>query len=178
MPSRGGCVKIAGMIRSLEPADIERLIELRREALLAQPSAFSSSPDGDLGLDPGHLRAAMSQRSSHGLFGAFDSELVGMAGVHRHAREKEAHKAELSGMYVRPAHRRRGLGGALLAACVERARSWPGVSQLHLAVSADAEAARRLYESNGFTVWGSEPAGLVVAGRPMTVHHMVLPLAG
>lgn len=165
------------MIRRCREDDVELLVELRREALAAHPTAFSASPDGDVALDPEHLRAVLG-RPGQATFGAFVPELVGMAGVYRARREKLAHKAEMAGMYVRPSYRRRGLGGALLTACIEEARSWSGPTHLHLAVDADAEAAIHLYRSSGFENWGSEPAGLVVDGRPVTLLHMVLRLEG
>ncbi len=166
------------MIRRLQEPDIKSLIALRREALLSEPAAFSASPDADVGLDPGFLRNAMRRPAATGIFGAFDDDLVGMIGVYHFGKEKEAHKAGVWGMYVRPAHRRRGLGTALLSAAVDFARSLPGVSQLHLSVSATAATALRLYQRTGFVTWGTEQAGLQVDGQFVAVHHVILSLAG
>ena len=53
-------------------------------------------------------------------------------------------------------------GQALLEEAVRFARSFPGVSHLHLEVSETATSALRLYEAAGFTTWGLEPASLCV----------------
>jgi len=166
------------VIRRLEEPDIESLLPLRREALLSDPFAFSSSPETDVGLDPDFLRKAMRNTAAQAMFGAFeDDSLVGMVGVYRQDKEKEAHKAGVWGMYVRPAHRGQGLGRGLLSAAVEFARSLPGVTHLHLSVSETAPAALRLYESMGFVTWGTEPAALQVDGRSVSIRHMILALA-
>ena len=153
------------------------MLPLRREALVSDPFAFSSSPDTDVGLDPEFLRKAMRNTAAQAMFGAFEEDtLVGMAGVYRQDKEKEAHKAGLWGMYVRPAHRGQGLGRGLLSAALEFARSLPGVTHLHLSVSETAPAALRLYESMGFVTWGTEPAALRVGERSVSIRHMVLAL--
>ena len=164
------------MIRRLGENDIDTLMELRHEALVSEPSAFGSSPDDDVGLDPDFLRRIMRDPSTQGVFGATDDGLVGMEGVYREPKGKRAHKAEVWGMYVRRAHRRRGYGKALTAAGLEFARFLPGVTHLHLSVSETAGPARRLYESLGFETWGIEPASLVVDGKPIATRHMLLRL--
>lgn len=164
------------MIRRLHEPDIDPLLALRREALAGEPSAFFSSPTTDDGPYADLLRTTMRRPSTQAFFGAFDPDLAGMVGVVRAPREKEAHKAGLRGMYVRPAHRGRGLGTALLVAAVDFARSLPGVSHLHLSVSETAVPAVRLYERMGFVAWGTEPAALQVDGVFIAVHHMVLQL--
>ncbi len=164
------------MIRRLKESDIESLLAIRREALLSEPTAFASSPEADVGLDPVLLREAMCQPTMHATFGAFDGEIVGMVGVHRYRRVKQAHKADVSSMYVRPAHRRRGLGTALLSAAIEFARSLSGVTHLHLSVSATAVPALRLYQRMGFVIWGTEEAALQVDGVFIDTHYMVLRL--
>ena len=164
------------IIRRLSESDIESLLAIRREALLSEPTAFASSPEADVGLDPVVLREGMRQPSMQAKFGAFDGELVGTVGVHRYRREKEAHKADISGMYVRPTHRGRGLGTALLSAAIEFARSLEGVTHLHLSVSATAAPALRLYQRMGFVIWGTEEAALQVDGVLIDTHHMALRL--
>ena len=167
------------MIRRLEEPDIESLLPLRREALLSDPFAFSSSPETDVGLAPQFLRKAMRNTAAQAMLGAFeDDSLVGMVGVYRQDKQKEAHKAGVWGMYVRPAHRGQGLGRALLSAAIEFASSLDGVTHLHLSVSETAPAALRLYESMGFVTWGTEPAALQVDGRSVAIRHMILVLAG
>jgi RimJ/RimL family protein N-acetyltransferase len=81
------------------------------------------------------------------------------------------------GMYVTPAARGRGVGATILRAAVERARSWPGIAQVHLSVTETSKEATRLYASEGFREWGVEPRALHWDGRFVAEHHMVLDLA-
>jgi GNAT superfamily N-acetyltransferase len=62
----------------------------------------------------------------------------------------EAAECYLAELYVTPAMRGRGLGRALLGAAIEHARS-RGASYMELGTSEDDLAARRLYESVGFS---------------------------
>ncbi len=165
------------MIRRLGSRDIDAFIALRREALADSPRAFSASPEADVGQDPGHLRRTIARHAVQVLLGAFDDdELVGIATVHRCEGSKEAHKAVLWGMYVRPDARERGHATALLAAAIAHARSLEGVTHLHLSVADTAVDARRLYERAGFVRWGTEPAALMVDGAPVDIDHMALEL--
>jgi ribosomal protein S18 acetylase RimI-like enzyme len=163
-------------VRRLGVPDTEAYLALRREALAAEPLAFSAHPEEDRVQDPAFLRARLAAPGDNALFGAFAGELVGAVGVYRDPGRKTAHKAHVWGMYVRPAARRRGAGEALLAAAIAFARGLAGVRQVQLGVSETAEAALRLYRRHGFTVWGTEPAALQHAGRLVAEHHMQLAL--
>ena len=161
-------------VRRLSEADIEPLLAIRHEALVREPTAFSSSPASDRALDPEFLRNSLT---SQAVLGAYQGDaLVGMAGVYRRQTEKEGHKAVLWGMYVRPSHRGLGLGRALLAEAVRLARAMAGVSHLCLSVSDTATSAYRIYEAAGFRTWGVESASLLVGGTYVAVRHMVLDL--
>ncbi len=61
-------------------------------------------------------------------------------------RNDEVYLAEL---YVRPAHRGRGIGQSLLAAALATARE-RGADYMHLGTTEDDVAARHLYEKYGF----------------------------
>ena len=78
-------------------------------------------------------------------------------------------------MYVRADYRRQGFGRRLVEEAIRSAREG-GVGQLHLTATERAAAARALYESVGFVVWGVEPSGLRVEGQDHAEHHMVLRL--
>ena len=68
------------------------------------------------------------------------------------------HRAGL-GMGVLRSHRGRGIGRALLVACLDKARL-SGIRRVDLEVRADNEAAIWLYESMGFTREGRKTFGL------------------
>ncbi len=164
-------------LRALVPDDVAALVALRREALTTAPLAFCASVEDDRGLSVEGVRASLAG-PGYAVFGAFEGDaLVGMAGVIRQERLKLRHRAAVWGLYVTPRARGRGLGAALLAAAVERARAWPGVAQVQLSVTEAAPEARRLYERAGFRVWGTEPDALEWEGRRYAEHHLLLDLA-
>jgi [ribosomal protein S18]-alanine N-acetyltransferase len=74
-------------------------------------------------------------------------------------------EAELLTIAVRPAHRGRGAGRALLLAVIERARS-SGAKQLFLEAGADNPAALALYTAAGFLPVGGRRAYYPRGQRP------------
>jgi len=67
----------------------------------------------------------------------------------------------LAELYVQPAHRRRGLGLALMAAALDVART-AGADYIEVATSEDDVGARALYERLGFTNRERGPEGPVM----------------
>jgi RimJ/RimL family protein N-acetyltransferase len=164
-------------VRALQPDDAPALIVLRREALTNDPLAFGASVDDDRGLSLDQMRASLASPTTSAVFGAFDGgALVGMVGLTRVDRVKMRHRAMVWGMYVTLAARGKGVGAALLRAAVDHARDWPGVLQVHLAVTDTAVHAQRMYLRAGFREWGLEPRALQWEGRHVDEHHMVLDL--
>lgn len=147
--------------------------------LLDSPASFGSSPEDDMGSDLERVRQRLTDQRGQTVIGAFDreSQLIGSVGVWCHVKLKEKHKASVWGMYVAPHHRRQGIGRKLMEAAIQFAASQTGVTQVQLSVSASAPGAQRLYESLGFTVWGTEPDALRVDGQSHDEHHMSLELA-
>jgi ribosomal protein S18 acetylase RimI-like enzyme len=164
-------------LRRLTLDDEEAFRGLRQEALSAEPLAFTASPEDDRVLDPEFLRARLGDPGESAIFGAFAGTLVGFVGIYREPGRKADHKARVFGTYVRPAHRRGGVGDALLSAAIVFARALPRVRQIHLGVTEVAQSALRLYLRHGFVVWGTEPAALRHDGRFVAEHHMVLVLS-
>ena len=79
------------------------------------------------------------------------SESGGVAVLHfRPSLSTDASECYVSEFYVVPARRRQGLGRALIDAAVELARG-RGADQIDMATSENNVAARRLYESAGFS---------------------------
>jgi ribosomal protein S18 acetylase RimI-like enzyme len=82
-----------------------------------------------------------------------DVLLAGDAGVvvlrYQAALWSEGQECYLAELYVRPDQRGRGIGRALLAAAIERARQ-QGADYMHLGTTEDDVAARHLYEAMGF----------------------------
>jgi len=163
-------------IRKLEVRDAEAFVEVRRAALLDTPLAFTASPADDVASSSETIREQLHRQPDYVIFGAFDDRLVGVLGLMRERQIKARHKVRLSGMYVAPTHRQRGVAGLLVRAAIAHARELDGVSCVHLSVSDGTLAARRLYEKTGFEVWGSEPDALRYNGKSYVEHHMILQL--
>lgn len=95
----------------------------------------------------GHLRT---------LIDAGDTEVWlarGNAGVavlrYRRQLWEDTPECYLAEMYIQPQHRGQGLGGELLDACIDAARS-RGATYMDVATTEDDVEARKLYESRGF----------------------------
>ena len=134
------------MIRELRDGDVEAYVKLRREALLDSPLAFVSSPGDDLFSSAEAVREQLRRAPEFVIMGAFRPRLVGAVGLYRDRLVKSSHKAHLWGMYVTPNHRRQGVASDLLKAALRHAACLPGVSWVHLKVSAATPGAQRLYE--------------------------------
>jgi ribosomal protein S18 acetylase RimI-like enzyme len=162
--------------RILGPDDAEQYFEHRQQALADAPLAFSASPEDDLASSVDAVRGLLNRAPRSVVLGAMTDTLIGSVGIYRNHRLKCAHKVHVWGMYVSPQSRGHGIGRALLEAALDHARSLGGVSQVHLCVSEAAGAARGLYESVGFRIWGTEPDSLRYEGQSTAEHHMVLEL--
>lgn len=166
-------------IRLLDRHDAPAYQALRLQALRDSPHAFSASHDDEAGrsLDEVVARIMPAADGSVRTFGVFaDGELAGFVALIHPQRKKLRHGAELAGMYVAPAHRRRGLGVALLQAVIAHARAIDGVRQLGLSVNATNTAARALYRSMGFVPWGVQPRALRIDGMFHDEEHQLLRL--
>jgi ribosomal protein S18 acetylase RimI-like enzyme len=163
------------VIRRLSVHDADAYVQLRQEALLAEPYAFASSPDDDQVQSPEMLHELLTG-NEEAIFGCFVPHLVGVAGIYRQEGRKSRHKAQLWGVYVTGTHRGRGVGTALVDAAVSFARSLDGVRMVQLCVSERATAALELYRQYGFVSWGTEPAALQVGDEYLTEQHMYLML--
>lgn len=149
------------VIRQLEEADAERYRAVRLRALREEPEAFGSSYEEQAERPLRFFEDRIRPTEKRVTLGAFDGDaLVGMITVLRESGMKDQHKGMIIGMYVAPEARGRGLGRTLLLAAIERARRMPGVEQLQLGVVTRNTAARALYLSVGFAVYGTEPHAL------------------
>ena len=87
-----------------------------------------------------------------------DGKLTGTAGIEAiGGKEKIRHRAEF-GIAIEKAYWGRGIGKALMLACIECAKK-AGYLQLELEVVADNASAVRLYESVDFREFGRNPRG-------------------
>ena len=163
-------------VRILTHCDAEAFIALRRERLIVAPRAFAESVAEHDSLSPEAIAARLKITSGDNfVVGAFvDDQLAGIAGFSRILRAKSRHKGVIWGVFVRENARGKGVGRALLQALIEHARREPGLEQIQLTVSVGQTAARSLYLSLGFEVFGHERHALKVDGEYVDEDHMVL----
>ncbi|MDX9912109.1 MAG: GNAT family N-acetyltransferase [Phycisphaerales bacterium] len=165
------------VVRRLRPEDASVYLAFRHAMLVDSPLAFASSPEDDRhGSDPS-IVATQLARAESAILGAWrDERLVSAAGLVREEKLKMRHRAFIWGVWTEPAFRGRGIGERVIRACVDLARSWPGVRIVYLAAGAGQHAAIRLYERVGFVAWGVEPACVLYDGALHDEVHMQLRL--
>jgi RimJ/RimL family protein N-acetyltransferase len=139
-----------------------RLREVRLAALADSPDAFGSTLEEERDADDDHWRTWITGEGWDGDVATFvaDSgdELVGMAtGFHP---DEEPSVVHLFAMWVRPKHRREGIGRELVAAVVGWASEQQGVEHVVLRVTTTNESAGGLYETSGFVDTDDAPQPL------------------
>src|SRR5579885_3685308 len=150
------------LLRKLTEEDTDALWNLRLRALKDNPEAFGSTYEETLQRGKESYRQRLRQPHAETFYlGAFEEErLVGMVGFFRESGTKGQHNGFIISMYVAPEQRGHGIGKALVAEAIAQARTIPGLEQLLLAVVTTNTAARRLYRSLGFEVYGTQPRAL------------------
>jgi ribosomal protein S18 acetylase RimI-like enzyme len=166
----------AVLIREASPTDARRYRELRLEALLDSPTAFSA----DYQINLNHPMSFWESRltiDEYGImfFAEHENTLIGMTGIRKGESPKTKHGAYVWGVYVRPAWRGLRIAEALIGICADWAREHDVVI-LKLGVMADNESAIRCYKRCGFTVYGMEPRALFYEGRYYDEFLMYCPL--
>ncbi len=156
----------------LKPEDAPDYVALRREMLQDAPWAFLASEAQDRGCDVEKVKVSLGRADAAIVGIRADGKLVATAGVVREEALKRRHIAMIWGVYVTPAARGRGFARAVVSRAMELARGWEGIASIHLAVSANAPEAKRLYESLGFSVWGFEPDAVRIVGKSFGEYHM------
>ncbi len=158
-------------LESLSPSDLEDLCEAT-EAAIAEGGGFGwvKKPERDT-LEK-YWRGFLLVPGRALFVARLDGVIAGSAQLVRPPRNNEAQafSAQLTSTFVAPWARGHGLGRGLVRA-VEQAARQAGVAILNLDVRETQGAAIQLYESVGYTRWGSHPAYAKVGGRIIPGHY-------
>lgn len=149
-------------IRLLNENDAVEYKEKRIEALQNHPEAFSSSVEEELEYSI-EVHASRIRAVNAYIFGAFEEDkLVGVVTLVTEIKRKLKHRSDIFAMYVSPQVRRHGIGKRLMNAAITKAKEIDGVEQVYLTVSSNNTAAKKLYESIGFELIGSDPRSMKI----------------
>jgi len=162
-------------IRPLRVCDAAAFYSLRQEALEREPRAFGESVEEHRRTPIETVAGRLRESDDNFVIGAFFlGKLMATAGFLRNKNLKRSHKGRIWGVYVAPSARRQGVGRAILETVVAEARKLDGMEQILLTVGMNQTAAKALYESLGFEVFGCERVALRVGKEAVDEYHMVL----
>ncbi|CAN7547101.1 GNAT family protein [Paenibacillus sp. LjRoot153] len=153
-------------IRVLDEHDAKIYQELRLSALQNSPEAFGSTYEREVHFTLDMVADRIKPKKDTFVIGAVDEggALVGSVSFVRESSLKTSHKGNVYAMFVALNQRGQGLGKKLLIELIRRASECDGVEQINLAVISQNEAAKKLYTSLGFKVYGVERNALKYNG--------------
>lgn len=116
-------------------------------------------------------RTGTQEAGAYRLVACFGERVIGMIGLHLEQNMRRRHVASF-GMAVHPEFQGQGIGSQLLAAALDLADNWLGISRVELTVYVDNPAAIALYKKFGFIVEGTSEAFAMRNGELVATHHM------
>nr|WP_220185894.1 GNAT family protein [Paenactinomyces guangxiensis] len=151
----------------MEPSDAEIYREIRLRSLQENPEAFLTTYEIEREKPIETTRQNLQHTDFKFTLGCFtdNDELVGIVTFVRESKPKITHKGYVFGMYVVPEFRGKRVGYRLISELLQRAKKCAGLEQIHLTVVANNIAAKKLYESVGFTRYGTECNALKMNGQ-------------
>jgi ribosomal protein S18 acetylase RimI-like enzyme len=144
-------------IRILDKTDAEIYRELRLKSLKENPEAFLTTYEIEKDKSIEQLQQNLVPSDNRFTLGAFiNGKLIGIVTFVRESNPKVVHKGNIYAMYVSPDFREKGIGKSLVQELVIKAKQCVGLEQINLTVISNNNAAKRLYEANGFITYGTE----------------------
>ncbi|WP_276357665.1 GNAT family N-acetyltransferase [Cohnella caldifontis] len=153
-------------IRILQESDAAKYQDIRLNGLLTNPEAFGSTYDRESEFSLETVRERIQPSEGKFVLGAFQADqLAGIVTFVRENSLKTSHKGNVFGMYVRPEARGKGIARQLLLELIRITKNNEGLEQINLSVVSSNEAAKKLYLSLGFEVYGVERNALKHNGQ-------------
>lgn len=132
--------------------------QFRIESLKIEPEAFGSSAEEEESYEP----EIWKERIHNVIFATQTDRIVGMLSCVIRNRVKTRHIADIFGVFVLPAFRRRGIANRLLSEAISYIEEHPEVTKIQLTVNSDQLPAVGLYSKNGFMPVGQLKAELKI----------------
>ena len=156
------------LIRQLSASDTSDWKSIRLEAVKLHPEAFGASIEEEYSRSDSEFAEGLKRNT---IFASYDGQkITGCVGLFMLPQAKMQHRGTLFS-YVRQEFRRSGLSSRLVSAILGHAGS--RVLQVHCNVVTTNIPALRLYERNGFVIYGTEPRSLKVGHNFYDEHLMV-----
>ena len=143
-------------VRRLVSGDGAIFGRIRIEALRQEPTSFAADASDYEHYTAADWEALLAMRTA---FVAFDRETpIGIASIVPKGLSRLAHRADVTNVYVTPAHRGTGVSHRLWTTLESHALSH-GISQLEIGVNAANAGVIRFYKGLGFVRTGLVPNG-------------------
>lgn len=154
------------VIRQANLGDVMQFRELRIDALLDSPTAFSADHQRTFNHPMKYWEETLTMDDNEASIFLAENEnnLIGMTGIARGRSPKTQHGAGIWGVYIRPQWRGLHIAEALIEMCIDWARM-RNANIVKLAVVSTNESAVRCYKRCGFSVYGTEPHALLYEGK-------------
>jgi L-phenylalanine/L-methionine N-acetyltransferase len=117
-------------------------------------------------------RLTDTPEGTYPLVAVVDGEVVGELSLHHASRSPRRRHAAGLGMAVRDDWQGKGIGTALMQACIELADNWLNLKRLELDVYVDNKPGLRLYKNFGFEIEGTLRMYAFRAGEFVDVYTM------
>ncbi len=155
------------MIRQLEPSDSSTYFQVRLDVLRLNPEAFATGAEDWSKATDEQVRNLLEKSDQDDfVLGAFQNgELAGVVGFKREKKHSVAHKGTIWGLAVLPCFRNQGIGKKLLKALISRASMNPELEYIRAVVTISDPHAKHVFNTLGFTCYGTEQHGIKEGSR-------------